>query len=282
MNNQLNTKAILTSTTTSLPNLIVIGAMKCGTSSLHQYLNLHPQIQMSQFKELDFFIQEKNWNKGIDWYRSNFSQSADIIGESSPNYTKRHVFREVPARMSSSIPDAKLIYIVRDPIKRIISHYTHQYIDRCEHLTISEALADLENNHYIKSSFYYWQMEHFLDYYSPDKILVISLEDLSQSPEQTLSQVFDFLKVDSSFKHTIFDHAFHQTKQKKRLSTLGKQVANLPAGYRFINMFSSLFNEKLNNPIIEQDILKRIKDILQEDVNQLRAFTGNDFANWSI
>jgi hypothetical protein len=75
---------------------------------------------------------------------------------------------------------------------------------------------------------------------------------------------------------------FIKLSKKKRLNNLGKQVANLPAGYRFINMFSSLFTEKVNNPIIEQDILKRIKDILQEDVNQLRAFTGNDFANWSI
>jgi hypothetical protein len=57
----------------TLPNLIIIGAMKGGTTSLHYYLNLHPQIWMSREKELYFFVSERNWNKGIEWYKSNFT-----------------------------------------------------------------------------------------------------------------------------------------------------------------------------------------------------------------
>src|SRR5687767_10224357 len=69
-----------------LPNLVVIGAMKSATSSLHHYLNLHPEISMSETKELDFFVEDKNWPRGIEWYESQFS-AARIRGESSPNYT---------------------------------------------------------------------------------------------------------------------------------------------------------------------------------------------------
>ena len=64
-----------------LPNLIVIGAQKCGTTSLHYYLGVHPDIFMSREKELRYFVEEFNWGKGIDWYRSHFGANASILGE---------------------------------------------------------------------------------------------------------------------------------------------------------------------------------------------------------
>ena len=67
-----------------LPNLLIIGAMKCGTTSLHNYLNLHPEIYMQQEKELDYFIEKKNYKKGLNWYKSKFnSKNSKILGESS-------------------------------------------------------------------------------------------------------------------------------------------------------------------------------------------------------
>jgi hypothetical protein len=79
-----------------LPNLIVIGAMKSGTTSLHHYLGLHPEVHMSPTKELDFFINEKNWIRGLNWYHSQFKEKRPIVGESSPNYTKHPTFSHVP------------------------------------------------------------------------------------------------------------------------------------------------------------------------------------------
>jgi hypothetical protein len=76
-----------------LPNLVVIGGAKCGTTSLHHYLSLHPEIFMSHPKELDFFIEEANWNKGIRWYESKFKAPGKVIrGESSPRYTRYPTF----------------------------------------------------------------------------------------------------------------------------------------------------------------------------------------------
>src|SRR3712207_3099155 len=103
--------------------------MKCATTSLHYYLNLHPQISMSEKKELDFFVREKHWDKGVEWYKSNFHGNGEtkIYGEASPNYTLHPIFSGVPERMYSVVPEAKLIYVVRDPIDRMISHYIHEY-----------------------------------------------------------------------------------------------------------------------------------------------------------
>ena len=71
----------------ALPNLIVIGGLKCGTTSLHHYLNLHPQVAMSRPKELNFFVAELNWELGPEWYASHFDRDADLRGETSPHYT---------------------------------------------------------------------------------------------------------------------------------------------------------------------------------------------------
>ena len=108
------------------PNLVIIGAMKAGTTSLHYYLNLHPEISMSKVKEPAFFIEERNWRKGIKRYSSLFTNQTSVVGEASTEYTKYPHFKEVPAKMHSTIPEAKLIYLVRDPIVRILSEYMHK------------------------------------------------------------------------------------------------------------------------------------------------------------
>lgn len=266
---------------TALPNLVVIGAMKCGTSSLHQYLNLHPQIQMSNHKELDFFT-NINWNKGVDWYRSNFTNDAKIIGESSPNYTKYPAFPEIPARMYSIIPNAKLIYIVRDPIKRIVSHYIHQYIARWENREFSKAMENLDNNHYLNCSLYHMQLQQFLAYYSLEQILVIDLEDLSKNTNEVLRKVFDFLDVDVDYIHPEFSRIFHKSNCKKRLNAIGVKVTRLPGGKRFIKPFSSILEYSVKEPIITQKIRKSLENKLRPDIEKFRKLTGESFANWSF
>ncbi len=115
-----------------LPNLIVIGSQKCGTSGLHYYLGLHPEISMSTPKELDFFIAERNYPLGLDWYRSQFDPQAKVRGESSPNYTAYPQHVGVPERMHSIVPEARLLYMVRDPIDRIAAHWVHNFAKRRE------------------------------------------------------------------------------------------------------------------------------------------------------
>src|SRR5689334_9595383 len=99
----------------ALPNVIVIGGLKCGTTSLHHYLNLHPEIEMSRPKELNFFVEELNWDLGPDWYAAHFNASAPVRGETSPHYTARPRYDGVAERMRATLDDARLIYMVRDP-----------------------------------------------------------------------------------------------------------------------------------------------------------------------
>src|SRR3954452_21113023 len=113
------------------PNLLIIGAHKAGTTSLHRYLDIHPEVRMSEHKELAYFCGPTNdpllvsrRHLGEAWYRANFVGSVAVHGESSTPYTFYSVVRGVPQRIHGAIPDVKLIYIVRDPVDRLISHYT--------------------------------------------------------------------------------------------------------------------------------------------------------------
>src|SRR5213078_5271544 len=83
----------------ALPSLVVIGAQKCGTSGLHYYLSLHPEVSMSRPKELNFFIVERNWPRGTEWYAAHFEPRANVRGESSPNYTAYPQHQGVAERM---------------------------------------------------------------------------------------------------------------------------------------------------------------------------------------
>ena len=168
-----------------LPNLIVIGAMKCGTSSLHYYLSLHPEIFMSERKELNFFIDRKNWGRGLDWYEAQFPEPLPVRGESSPGYTKYPTFEGVAERLHSVLPGAKLIYLVRDPIERIVSHYLDSYALRREDGTIEDMLADLDDNHYVNCSRYFMQLEQYLRYYPESQILIITSEELEDDRPAT-------------------------------------------------------------------------------------------------
>ena len=263
-----------------LPNLVIIGAMKGGTSSLHHYLSLHPQIWMSGVKELDFFIEEKNWNQGCDWYQSHFS-STEIRGESSPNYSKAHVFKGVPQRMAGIIPDAKLIYILRDPIKRILSHYLHQYISRHEFGDLATALSAADN-HYIQCSRYAMQLEQFLPYYSLSQILVLSLEELAGNHLATLHRVFEFLGVNACFTHPGFDQVAHLSSDKRRLNDFGAQLVKLPVGRRIQRRFLKWTEAAVEPPLLDEAMRQSLLESLQPDVQRLRALTGESFRQWSL
>ena len=199
----------------ALPNLIVIGAQKCGTSGLHYYLSLHPEISVSQPKELNFFIAERNWPRGVDWYRSHFDPNAKVRSEASPNYTAYPQHLEVPERMHSVVPDAKLLYMVRDPIDRIAAHWVHNYAKRREKGDLRTTLMH-PNTSYLARSHYYAQLQRFLRLYARDRVLVIEQEELRRKRNETLSRIFEFAGVDPGFSHPGFETQRHRTSRKRR------------------------------------------------------------------
>lgn len=275
-----------------LPNLITIGAMKCGTTSLHYYLNLHPQISMSKIKELDFFVEKFNWSKGVEWYKSNFTGKAQIYGESSHNYTCYPFFDGVPERIYSVVPEAKLIYILRDPIKRIFSEYMQNYSDGRESRQIEDALKNFDSP-YIYRSKYYMQLEQYLKYFPKNNILIITQEDLYNNRQPTLQKIFRFLNVDDSFYCEEFSNMVNKSSIKRRKNRIGSLLAQLnqtdivkrfPCELREkigkIILFP--FSKKIDLPQVSENLRQELIDNIKDDTNRLRQYTGRDFKDWCL
>ena len=212
-----------------LPDFIVIGALKSGTTSLDFYLDRHPQIRTAPGKEVRFFAEDEPWSKGVDWYRSHFRGEADIYGEVCATYASYPTHLDVPQKMYSVIPDAKLIYLLRDPIERIVSQYVHRcadgHEDRSFDTVVREAHAD---DDYICRSAYHRQLERFLECYRKSDILVVLSEELLHDRQSTLRRVFRFLGVNEDHESPLNRVKLHQSSRKTRLTPTGARISRLP------------------------------------------------------
>lgn len=271
-----------------LPNLLIIGAMNCGTTSLHYYLNLHPEISMTKEKELDFFIKEINYKLGVDWYESHFNNmNTKIRGESSPSYTKYPKFKGVPQRIYRLIPNAKLIYVVRHPIQRIISHYNHNFSKGREYRSLDDALSKLQNNSYILYSKYYTQLKIYFRYFEKDKILILDSEDLYINRLDTLKKIFRFLEVNETYNHEEFNMILHRSRDKKIDNKLSEYTSKVPVLEKTKKIFpESLYRLIFQKNIIIKDLNNRIKmkilNYLEKDIDCLRKISGLELKNWDL
>lgn len=270
-----------------LPTFIIIGAMKSGTTSMYRHLSEHPQICMSKPKELNFFVQERNFDKGLRWYQDRFeADGAKAYGEASPGYTKYPTFDGVPERMHRILPDVKLIYLLRDPIERLLSHHTHGYINGWEkEPDVSKALRPIEDSPYVACSKYGMQLSRYLDYYPLDQILVLTLDELRQQPSQTIKQVFQFIGVDDGFVPEDPSAVHHRTANKAKHSALGRRISN-PKLRKLLRLVlpASLTRSVPGggSPVLEEDLRAQLIEYLEDDLRVLRNLTGRDFAEWQL
>jgi len=180
------------------PNLFIIGAAKCGTTSLHHFLAQHPDVFMSHLKEPGFFVPEFRYHpKDPDWYLGLFAEAVGVryAGESSTHYTKRPLFEGVAQRLYAFSPDARLIYVMRDPIERAISHYWHNTRsvrpEFHEKRPMLEALT--QDPLYMAYGDYAMQLEPWLKFFGSDMVLTLVYEEVIQDQETELDRLLAWL-----------------------------------------------------------------------------------------
>jgi len=199
-------------------NLMVCGAQKAGTSSLHAYLSKHPKVFMSEKKELHFFDNEEvfssmpvntnNYHKNF-----NFTDNYKFYGESTPIY---FYWNQSPHRIFLYNPDVKIIILLRNPIERAFSHWKMEFRRKNDTLNFTEAIKN-ENTRikinlpfqhkvysYIDRGFYFEQIRRFKFYFKIENILFIKSESFFSNTQNEMNRIFDFLDLDrinfNSFK----------------------------------------------------------------------------------
>ncbi|MFQ5697646.1 MAG: sulfotransferase [Myxococcota bacterium] len=176
-----------------LPDFAVIGAMKCGTSSLHDQLAAREGFFMSDPKEPNFFSDDSIFERGIEWYRSLFAPARpdQICGESSTHYTKLPTHPHACSRMREHLEAPKLVYVLRDPIDRIVSQYVHEWTENQVREPIDVAVR--RHPRYRAYSSYARQLEPYLSAFGREAILLVAFERLVSDSDRELARICGFL-----------------------------------------------------------------------------------------
>jgi hypothetical protein len=256
---------------------------------MHYYLDAHPEIEMSRQKEINFFGRDDLWECGPEWYAKHFSASARVRGESCPEYSKFPRFPDAPRRMKDLIPDAQLIYLVRDPIDRIVSHYIHACESGRETRPIDEALRDFERNKYIEPSCYYTQLQRYLEHFVQSQIHVVCTEEIKQNRAGVLCGVFRFLSVDESFHSPRQDVVYHASRKRGRVRRAieGTRLAGAARPYVPASLARRLAGhgrgrESSERPMLSDALADALRGYLADETDRLRDQLTRDFASWSI
>lgn len=275
------------------PNFVIIGAQKAGTTSLWRYLGRHPQVFMSRIKEPNFFVAEIGWSRGIEWYESIFAPAADkgaaAVGEASPNYTMSPGLAGVPQRMAGAIPDARLIYVLRHPVERMISSYLHALTHGSETLPIGRALV--ERPQYADTSRYAMQIEQYLRHFDRTQLLVIVSEDLKSRPAETLDRVLGFLDLATGWRPDDLGVRYHPTVHKRVPRLWWRKLGGLVLRGRLPELpvprsatTSPLTTRALSSrdTRLNPDIRRQLEEMLRPDVERLRQYMEEEFHGWGL
>lgn len=189
-----------------LPNFIIAGAEKSGTSTLAFHVSRHPDVYMPERKELHFFENAHTFSKGIEWYRQWFAgwNNEVAVGECTPFYM---YVADAAERIKQYLPDARLIFILRNPVDRAYSNYWHQVRGGKERLAFEDAIEREASRvkkggyhnltySYLQKGFYSEQLKRFYTLFGPDQLLIVRFEDMAAHPQSVLADVFRFLGVD--------------------------------------------------------------------------------------
>jgi hypothetical protein len=279
------------------PNLLIIGAHKAGTTSLHRYLSVHPDIQMSSEKELAYFVgpsdsitRASRWELGADWYRSNFAGPGSVHGESSTAYTNYPFTSGVPGRIYDAIPDVKLLSAVRDPVDRFVSHYLHVCGLGRERRRLGDILSSpaLHNSAYMLRSRYWYQLSQFLQCFPPEQIHVVGLEDLRDRRTETMAELFRFLDVADDVESTAWTEV-HNVSHRFPLMELFGRFADEDTVYDWSNnrrgfrrILRSVRRRQKPKPRVPEGLWDEAKAVFSKEADQLREFSGRSFSQWSI
>jgi len=190
-----------------LPDFLIIGGMKCGSTTLYDYLAAHPSVFMSPIKEPSYFSDPLVLEKGLEWYRELFAGAApgQLCGEASTSYSRIAEYRigwqpEVwidytgtPERIAETLPQVKLIYVLRHPVDRAYSHYS--FLMQFEPvMSFDQALK--HHRTILESSDYIRQIRRYLDHFPQEQMLFVILDDLQQQPDRELARIQDFLGLE--------------------------------------------------------------------------------------
>ena len=275
------------------PSFLVIGAPKSGTTSLCSILAQHPSISFSRPKEPRFFSRIENFNKGIDWYKSFFdlNDACFHTGEGSVEYSMCTVWPDTAKRIASYNSNAKILYIVRHPLDRIVSHYRMWKGSEDPNFSNFEKYLtnDPHKKHFVDTSKYLLQIGEYRNYFEDKQILVIFYEKFIKNPMREYSRCLEFLNL-KPFPH------LDLTKNRRNTSYLNikivKQIASIPGYYKLQSFIPRSVKDMIQNWLVKKyasdfpgwapELYNWICEQICEDAREFLKFYGENDQFWEF
>lgn len=273
----------------NLPDLLIIGAMKCATSTLHDQLARQRGVFMSEPKEPCFFSDDDVYARGMDWYADLFAAAkpGDLKGESSTHYTKLPTYPRTVERCLAAVPEAKLIYVVRDPIDRLISQYIHEWTMRKTSGPLDRAVDELPI--LVDYSRYAMQLRPWLDAYGSSRVLPVFFERLTRDPHGEFARIAAFLDLpDAAWDDT--EPPQNASAQRLRRSPLRDALLEAP-GFAWArrrlcpqsvrDRIKGLWTMR-RRPALSAETRARVERDIDADLVHLGAWVGRELScsNW--
>ncbi len=277
---------------TRLPHFICAGFEKTGTTWLNHCLREHPDVLLAGRNRVHFFSMK--FDKGLDWYAQPFKKTGagKIRGDVSPTYASHPL---VPKRIHDSIPNVRLVFILRDPVARAYSDY-------CMHLRagkvpdiVDEVLKTDDPHRFVTDGLYFIHMSRFLKYFPRERIKIMIYDDFQKNPKTFLREIFDFLEIDLDFEPSILYRRLNKKRSRPRSQFLFKlyvQVTSAvmlnrwlsrPMTYirtsRFSNLFHAL-NKGPDFPKPSPEHEAKMARYYQADIGKLSKWLGRDLNHW--
>ena len=285
-----------------LPDFFIVGAPKCGTTTLYHYLLRHPGVFMSTPKEMSFFSKPEVYARGFDWYGALFADAAtdQICGEASTTYARWPTYEGTVDRMADAAPNARLVYLVRNPVDRLYSFYAHRMRESVT-AGIDEFLDGTPEA--IHSGLYGSQVDELLRRYPREQLHVMLLDDLKADPQGELERLgahlglspFDYLAAapivanQGSGHHAATTSITRALDRVKRTPVIGHAARLAPASVRqqaFKWLQSGPVGKRLKNRHTRKmtpmtpALRRRLHGYFAADLERFEELLGRDLQSW--
>ncbi len=269
-----------------LPDFLIIGAQRCGTTSLARNLSAHPEVYVASQKEVHFF--DRHTDRGLTWYREQFAGASEkqIVGEATPEYMYD---KDALRRMAETLPDARLVVSLRNPIDRAYSEYWFVRGRGYESLSFEEAIAAESDraasgdpvvrmrHSYLDRGRYLQQLERVCELYPRDRLHVVLFEDFVGAPLEALQAVHRFLGVREDFLPSTIGRRFGSARTYKSqwLRAVSKALP-YPLGAAVARINS----QRVAYPPMESKTRAALEAEFRESNQALAHWLGRDLSRW--
>jgi len=280
------------------PEIYLIGAQRSGTTTLAYLLSQHPNVCVAKSKEPHFF--STYWDKGLDWYQAEFPDYKDAVCiDASTTYSmaplsiqknskssKTHL-KEVPKRIYSINPNARFIYLLRDPVERTYSAYWHYVNTGREQKDFGEVIRN--DYFYLDVSNYYGQLIHWLKYFPIESFKFLLFEDMRKDFEQVAKDCFKFIGVDPEGTQVFLEEIRNKSRPVnifgRQFNRLFKTLDYSGFGYAAPSFVRGLIHKLTtdydkNIPALQEKDKAFIRDYFAETKHDLELMTGLSLNKW--